>query len=235
MLFYRFDIDDRKGLEVVLLAALLTFSDYTEGFRDPTNAVDPTTVKLTATTPPAGGNSSGASSGFRFGLGGGSASPPAAQAVPPPPRIQFTSSDANEIMVTEEGTVPLYAEHCASVLAVSCILFLFPKRRGRCNLIISNPISQDRDVLFIIIRSSAPEVVPRVFQIAQETKRLRHRALEAADEEEEELYQYVTYDEPEQIENGKKKKPKKVIRLDDAPKPVETSKKECVSNSSGKC
>lgn len=78
--------------------------------------------------------------------------------------------------------------------------------------------------MFIIIRSSAPEVVPRVFQVAQETKRLRHRAFEAADEEETELYQYVTYDEAEQENNGKKKKPKKVIKLDDAPKPVESSK-----------
>ncbi len=31
---FRFDIDDRKGLEVLLLCGLLTFADYTEGSKE---------------------------------------------------------------------------------------------------------------------------------------------------------------------------------------------------------
>jgi hypothetical protein len=52
---FRFDIDDRKGLEVVLLSALLTFTDYTEGFRDASSSQDPATAKLmgAVTTVPA--------------------------------------------------------------------------------------------------------------------------------------------------------------------------------------
>jgi len=73
---------------------------------------------------------------------------------------------------------------------------------------------QDKDILFIVIRSSSPEVVPRVVQIAQETKRLRHRA----DEDDEELYQYVSYDQEKDNQNTKKKT-KRVIKLDDVPEP----------------
>lgn len=76
-------------------------------------------------------------------------------------------------------------------------------------------------MLFIVIRSSSPDVVPRVVQIAQETKRLRHRA----DEDEEELYQYVTYDQEKDSQNAKKKT-KRVIKLDDAPQP--SARKEYV-------
>lgn len=32
--FHRFDIEDRKGLEVVILCGLLTFVDYTEGYKE---------------------------------------------------------------------------------------------------------------------------------------------------------------------------------------------------------
>lgn len=83
---------------------------------------------------------------------------------------------------------------------------------------------QDKDILFIVIRSSSPDVVPRVVQIAQETKRLRHRA----DEDDEELYQYVTYDQEKDNPNAKKKS-KRVIKLDDASEP--SPRKEYVSES----
>lgn len=120
----RFDIDDRKGLEVVLLAALLTFTDHTEGFRDPANQTDPTTAKLTGITPANNTiNGGGSGSSSRFGLGSPVTTPPAVANVPPlatptPPRIELTSGSPNEIFVTEEGTVRQYAEHCAAVLAV---------------------------------------------------------------------------------------------------------------------
>lgn len=72
--------------------------------------------------------------------------------------------------------------------------------------------------MFIIIRSNSSDVVQRVVQIAQETKRIRHRA----DDDDEELFQYLTYDEekPGIIP----KKSKRIIKLDD--KPEAASKKE---------
>jgi hypothetical protein len=74
-------------------------------------------------------------------------------------------------------------------------------------------------MLFIIIRSTGPEVVPRVFQIAQETKRLRQLEF---DDDDDELRQYVIYDQEQQAEDpsGKKKKHRKVIKLDDQPAPL---------------
>lgn len=69
--------------------------------------------------------------------------------------------------------------------------------------------------MFIVIRSGSPDVVQRVVQIAQETKRLRHRA----SDEEEDLHQYVTYDE-EKPSTKSTKKPKRVIKLDDKPEPA---------------
>lgn len=66
-----------------------------------------------------------------------------------------------------------------------------------------------------MIRSSSSDVVQRVVQIAQETKRLRHRA----SEEEEDLHQYLTYDEEKNPANLAKK-PKRVIKLDDKPEPA---------------
>lgn len=87
-----------------------------------------------------------------------------------------------------------YATHCSTLLA-------------------------DPDILFIILKSSTSSVVQRVVQIAEETKRLRHRASEG----EEELHQYLKWNEEEGQGQGRGKG-KKVIRLDDKPEP----KKECV-------
>lgn len=71
-------------------------------------------------------------------------------------------------------------------------------------------------MMFIVIKSSSPDVVQRVVQVAQETKRLRHRAY---DDDDEELFQYLTYDQDKEA-NAPKKKPKRVIRLDDRPEPA---------------
>lgn len=100
--------------------------------------------------------------------------------------MKVRSVDANEIIVTEEGSVHDYATHCSTLLA-------------------------DPDILFIILKSSTSSVVQRVVQIAEETKRLRHRSTDG----EEELHQYLKWNE----EGEPIKKGKKVIRLDDKPEP----------------
>jgi hypothetical protein len=60
-------------------------------------------------------------------------------------------------------------------------------------------------MLFISVRSSAPEHVPKVLQVVEDTKRVRHKAGEEA-----ELYQYVVY-EASPLAKGPRR-----INLDDA-------------------
>ncbi|KAF8317173.1 hypothetical protein DL93DRAFT_2077390 [Clavulina sp. PMI_390] len=163
----RFDIDDKKGLEIVMLCALLSFSDYTEGFN---NQAAPAAARPAV---PSG-------SGARIA---GPSAPPVL--TPPPAAIIPSSAERNEIIVTEDGAAHDYAQHCANVLG-------------------------DPDILFIIIRSHNPEVVPKVVAIAEATKRLRHRVADA----DEELFQYLTYDQEDES-----KKKKRVIKLDDKPDP----------------
>lgn len=62
-------------------------------------------------------------------------------------------------------------------------------------------------MLFITLRSSTAETVPKVLQVLHETKRIRHKS-----GSEDELHQYVRYDS-EQNSNGKKGP--RIIKLDD--------------------
>ncbi|KIY45030.1 hypothetical protein FISHEDRAFT_50295 [Fistulina hepatica ATCC 64428] len=174
----RFDIDDRKGLEIVLLTALLTFQDYTEGHREvaaskshkpPASA----TPQLT-TTPPA---------------------------VPPKPtltgvdhiaEVHAVRGDINEVTVDGEGNVEDYAQYCSNLLA-------------------------DDTMLFISIASGAPEYVPKVLQVVEETKRERYKAGACLDDDD--LHQYVQYD----VKFTTDEKRRRRINLDDEP-PVEKGK-----------
>ena len=61
-------------------------------------------------------------------------------------------------------------------------------------------------MLFVILRSSAPVTVPKVLQVAHQTKRIRHKAGDDS-----ELYQYVQYDS---VQPQVKKGPR-IIKLDD--------------------
>jgi hypothetical protein len=70
------------------------------------------------------------------------------------------------------------------------------------------------DLLFIIIRSGSADYVSKVVKVAQETKRRQRRD---ANNEEEELHQYVTYDQ--ENDGGAKKRSLRIINLDDAPDP----------------
>lgn len=63
-------------------------------------------------------------------------------------------------------------------------------------------------MLFITLRSSSVETVPKVLQILHETKRIRHKA-----GSEEDLHQYVRYDNKQSASVGRKGP--RVIKLDD--------------------
>lgn len=62
-------------------------------------------------------------------------------------------------------------------------------------------------MLFVVLRSSSPITVPKVLEVAHQTKRIRHK-----DGIDEELYQYVQYDTDNAATGGKKGP--RVIKLD---------------------
>jgi hypothetical protein len=110
-LYPRFDIEDRKGLEIVILTALLTFQDVNETYHTPEAVPSPSPsgsskkqsapITLVATTPPQ-----------------------------PPPKpapkkgveriaeMQAIRGEYNEIMVEDEGQVNDYANYCSRLLEV---------------------------------------------------------------------------------------------------------------------
>ncbi|KAJ7039198.1 hypothetical protein C8F04DRAFT_1087477 [Mycena alexandri] len=167
----RFDIEDRKGLEIVILTALMTFQD--------SNDVHHTPEASSSSIP-------------RRGSGNNVPTPSTASPAPlpaPPPRppkklgidriaeIQALRGQFNEVTVEEEGSIEDYAEYCANLF-------------------------QD-DMLFITILSAGADQVPKVLQVVEQTKRIRHKA-----GLEDELHQYVLYDT--QTQKGPKR-----INLDD--------------------
>ncbi|KAL1714580.1 hypothetical protein EV715DRAFT_209253 [Schizophyllum commune] len=149
----RFDIEDRKGLEIVILTALLTFQDANDAY----HAAPPTPSRQSSGPIPSETP----------------ASPP-----PPPPRpepksgvdriaeLQAIRGELNEVTVEDEGSFEDYARYSANLLA-------------------------DEAMLFITIRSSEASQVPKVLQVVEETKRIRHKA---GIYDEDELHQYVVYD-----------------------------------------
>ncbi|KAJ7690642.1 hypothetical protein B0H17DRAFT_935742 [Mycena rosella] len=170
----RFDIDDRKGLEIVILTALMTFQDA--------NDVHHTPEASSSSTPRRGsGNNNGLTS---------SVSGPAPALLPKPPKklgidriaeIQALRGQFNEVTVEEEGSVEDYGQYCANLF-------------------------EDDAMLFVSILSQGADQVPKVLQVVEQTKRIRHKA-----GLEEELHQYVLYDTQE------RKGPKR-INLDDTAK-----------------
>ncbi|KAJ7251826.1 hypothetical protein B0H12DRAFT_1119012 [Mycena haematopus] len=166
----RFDVDDRKGLEIVILTALMTFQDANDIHH----------------TPEASSSSRRGSSRDNV-----SASPTVDPAPIPPPRppkklgidriaeIQAVRGQFNEVTVEDEGSVQDYAQYCANLF-------------------------QD-DMLFVTVLSDGADQVPKVLQVVEEVKRIRHKA-----GLEEELHQYVLYDT--QVQKGPKR-----INLDDVP------------------
>lgn len=111
----RFEINDRKGLEIVVLTALLTFQDTNDAQRHPdqTPSLPPPSIPANKSTSPA-----------RV-VRTLSDMPP-----PPPPKpaprtgvdgiaeMQAMKGDYNEIIISVEGDVHDYAEYCNNLLQV---------------------------------------------------------------------------------------------------------------------
>ncbi|KAI0628208.1 hypothetical protein C8Q77DRAFT_1068400 [Trametes polyzona] len=196
----RFDIEDRKGLEIVILTALLTFQDLNETYHSPRTDSLPSTPPSETTTTLAAMPSPGLTG--RLGLSRQPSQilptgPP--PAVPPKPaprtgvdrvaemhavRTAQGEGDANEVEVGEECTIEDYAQYAERLL-------------------------NDEAMLFVTVRSATAAQVPKVLRVVEETKRLRHKSGIADDED---LYQYVIYDTHQ--DSSKRKGPKR-INLDD--------------------
>ncbi|KAG2011705.1 hypothetical protein CC2G_011793 [Coprinopsis cinerea AmutBmut pab1-1] len=169
----RFDVEDRKGLEIVLLTALMTFHDANEAYHEPSSQQPSVSRKSSAPMP----------------VDADEPPPP-----PPPPKpapktgldriaeLQAQGGDYNEVIVTDEGSVQDYAAYC-------------------------NGLLEDDAMLFISVKSSSAQTVPKVLQVVEETKRIRYKA---GLDEDNELHQYVLYD----VE--KKKGPRRINLDDDA-------------------
>ncbi|KAI0060235.1 hypothetical protein BV25DRAFT_1871265 [Artomyces pyxidatus] len=105
----RFDIEDRKGLEIAILTTLLTFHDMNDLYHTPqAEGTQPAPLSRQATQSP----------------------PP-----PPPKPIPKTGVDriaemhalrgeVNEITIVEEGSIPDYAQHAAGLLDDEAMLFI---------------------------------------------------------------------------------------------------------------
>ncbi|EGO20541.1 hypothetical protein SERLADRAFT_476822, partial [Serpula lacrymans var. lacrymans S7.9] len=186
----RFDIEDRKGLEIVILTALLSFRDASDVYHDPNS--DTSTPSIAATTlsaiPPAPKT--------LFGTASRKTSDPTVLSPPAPPpkpapktgierivEMQLARGEVNEVSVTEEGNVGDYARYCANML-------------------------DDDAMLFITVRSFSAAQVPKVLQVVEETKRIRHKA---GLSDESDLHQYVVYD----TTPTPGKKGPRIINLDD--------------------
>lgn len=173
----RFDINDRKGLEILILTSLMTFSDSNEAHHTP------------ATTPPATVSKEPKSISSNDNT-----KPSTSEGVPKPPpkppvktgvdriaELQAIRGEYNEVTVEDEGSVDDYAQYCSNLL-------------------------NDDAMLFVTVKSAEAIHVPKVLQVVEETKRIRHKA---GLSDEEELHQYVLYDtKPE-------KKGPRIINLDD--------------------
>ncbi|KIK60542.1 hypothetical protein GYMLUDRAFT_43852 [Collybiopsis luxurians FD-317 M1] len=168
----RFDINDRKGLEIVILTALLTFHDSNDNYHTP--------------------KASAASSPNSSPIPTPSSSAPIILEPPPPPppkpepktgvdriaELQAIRGEFNEVTVEAEGSADDYSQYCWNLL-------------------------QDDAMLFVTIKSHTSLEVQKVVQVAEETKRIAHKAGMESD-----LNQYVIYDA--EVKKGPKR-----INLDD--------------------
>ncbi|KAJ6558515.1 hypothetical protein DFH09DRAFT_532827 [Mycena vulgaris] len=112
----RFDIDDRKGLEIVILTALMTFQDA--------NDVHHTPEGSSSSIPRRG-------SGNDMPTSPVSGPPPAPPPKPPKKtgidriaEIQALRGQFNEVTVEDEGSVEDYGQYCANLFQDDAMLFV---------------------------------------------------------------------------------------------------------------
>ena len=77
--------------------------------------------------------------------------------------------EPNEVTINEEGTIEDYGEYAEALLAVR----LSVSRTFSAGLILT--AMQDDAMLFITVRSASPADVPRVLQVVEHIRRLRHK------------------------------------------------------------
>lgn len=143
----------------MILAALLSFQDSSDVHHGSRDEGSPTSSILPAL-------------GTRRESDGAPIPPPR-----PAPRmgldrvaeIQAMRREVNEVAVEDECAVNDYAQYCANLLQVS---LTFKNERGGTHF----RDLKDEAMLFITVRSSAAIHVPKVLQVVEETKRIRHRA-----------------------------------------------------------
>ncbi|KZV98779.1 hypothetical protein EXIGLDRAFT_831994 [Exidia glandulosa HHB12029] len=162
---HRFDINDRKGLEILMLTALLTFTDQSEEYHAKTTG---------ATSLP---NSARPSPPIAIPSQRMMMDSPMTPVAPPPPvppksaldRIVMAQAQQdmgpNEILISNDADVDDYARYGRDLL-------------------------QDNNMLYVVLKSGGPEQVPKVLTVAEAIKRLRHKA-----GIEETLHLYPSYDE----------------------------------------
>ena len=107
---FRFDINDRKGLEIVILSALLSFQDYSDEYHAKKEDPSPATVPQPVVTPP-------------------ERTPEPREAppeLPPKPKksgaeliAAIQKGELGEVIVEEDGNVKDYAQYCSNLLEVS--------------------------------------------------------------------------------------------------------------------
>ncbi|KAJ3479158.1 hypothetical protein NLI96_g9249 [Meripilus lineatus] len=190
----RFDIQDRKGLEIVILTALLSFQDTNDAYHTPTPEPTPVPSPHAVPPPPPALNIPPPDAGSRT-LSDLPTSPAPALPPRPPPKTGVEriaelhmirslqgEGEVNEVEVGDEGTVDDYAQYAEGLL-------------------------KDDAMLFVTLTSSSAAQVPKVLQVVEQTKRLRRIS---GEEDDQELHQYVSYDS-----QPKRKKGPRRINLND--------------------
>lgn len=126
----RFDINDRKGLEIAILTALLTFQDFNE----PTAEATAKGAKVSDTVGAAPSTNHAATTAANIPA----YAAPVVELMPPPPppkpapktgvdriaEMHALRGEVNEVVVEDEGVVPDYAQYCYYLLQVNSISLL---------------------------------------------------------------------------------------------------------------
>ncbi|KAL1684235.1 hypothetical protein EV122DRAFT_200332 [Schizophyllum commune] len=185
----RFDIDDRKGLELVILTALLTFQDYNIAAKAPKGSTS-------ATTTPSRTNSADAlAAPMPVTAAAVATSPPSASSIPahfvdaPPP------SAINRVAEAERGRALF------SVVRVEDDMNVKGYSQFCCNLL------KDDTLMYITVKSSTAKHVDKTMKVAEKVNKNYRKV---AKKDSTDLHQYVSWDFPaaEDDKKGKKKSKK---------------------------
>lgn len=129
----RFDIDDRKGLEIVMLTALLTFHDANDTYhKDGESPSSTSFFGVRRTTSEAAAAESSAA---------GQSAPPTLPPKPTPrggidriAEMQAIQGEYNEVTVSEEGSIEDYGQYCFNLLQVSVDLKALVSTTKSCRM-----------------------------------------------------------------------------------------------------